>query len=123
MSHSKTIWDVHQATAGKYSVQLVDQDDAALDSTVLETLTLTLYDTKTLTIINSRHTQNVLNANQVAIDCEGLLVWHWVALDMPMISTTKDEEIHTALFTFVWGSGAYKAYHEVSFRVHRMVVP
>ncbi len=105
MSPSRAIIDVHQDTSGKYSAQLVDQNLAALDSTIVESITLTLYDTKTEDIINSRDAQDVLNTNQVTIDCDGTLVWDWTSLDMPLLSTTKDQELHTALFTIVWNGG------------------
>lgn len=123
MSHSRPIYDVHQDTSGKYTAKLVDESSVAIDSTVLESMTLTLYDSATEDIINSRDGQDVLNTNNATLDCEGNLVWSWTTADMPRLHETKPSEIHTALFTLVWNGGLNKMYHEVSFRVNAVNIP
>ncbi len=123
MSHTRRIYDVHQDTSGKYSVTLADENKIALSNTVLETLTLTLYNATTLDIINNRDGQDVLNTNGVTVDCDGVLEWSWDADDMPLQTTTKENEIHTALFTAGWGAGLKQAYIEASFRIHKVTIP
>jgi hypothetical protein len=66
---------------------------------VFETLTLTLRDASTGTVINSRDVQNVLNTNGVTLDDDGLLIWSATSADTPIItSTKKGNELHIATF-------------------------
>ena len=123
MSHTRTVFDVHQDMSGKYSARLVDENNAAIDITVVESLELTLYDSTTDEIINNREDQNVLNLNGVTLDCDGTLTWLWEALDMPRLHTTKAAETHIALFRVVWGSGVKQLLHDVAFRVNKVNIP
>ena len=114
------IFDVDQSTTGKWVGVIEDEAGTAVSSAVINTATLTLYDTATDTILNNRTAQNVKNTNQVVIDTSGNITWSWLPADMTMTSTTKQKELHTALFTIVFNGSADKILHEVSFRVHRV---
>lgn len=123
MAITNRVFDVNQDNSGKYVAKLVDENGDALSYEVLDTLQLTLYDSKTEDIINSRDEQNVLNTNDVTLDCEGNLVWVWTPEDMPKILTKPDPEVHIALWRAVWNSGESQILHEVKFRVHGINVP
>lgn len=115
------IFDVIQDTSGKYSATLLDEEGVGVDAADLDTVTLTLYDTATEDIVNEREEQNILNTNQVEIDTLGNLEWNWLPEDMPLLNEiSRTPEVHTALFTFIWNSGASQLLHEVSFRINRV---
>ncbi len=102
-----------------YSCILKDQNSEVIDSGDLTTLTLTLYDFISGTIINSRSKQDILNKNNVTIDGNGLLTWDMVVADNAIMGTSVlvgGLEQHVALFEYTWGvAKAWK--HEVKFDV------
>lgn len=109
----------HQNTKARYTGQIVDELGAGIDAASLTTLTLTLYDLVSNTIINGRNAQNILNANNVTVDASGNLVWSVQPSDNPIYSSTPVEnELHIALFQWTWGvAGVNKGNHEVGIRV------
>src|SRR5215831_3311190 len=52
-----------EGTTGLYSFVLVDENGVAIDPIFLTTLTLTLYDADSLTIVNGRNHQDIHNVN------------------------------------------------------------
>lgn len=114
------VFDVVQENSGKYVAKLVKEDGEALDVEEITTATLTLWDSKSEAIINNRDEQNVLNLNNVSLDCAGNLVWQWTPLDMPKLSTKPDPEIHYALWIITWNGGDSQIKHDVAFRVHKV---
>lgn len=113
--------------SGTYTARLVDENGAGVGSSILSSLTLTLYDLSTAsrTIINSRSTQSVLNVNQVSIDVAGNLAWTWLPADMAFVNPNRATEEHVALFTAKWTDGSgnpREANHEVHFQVARVVL-
>lgn len=117
------IFDVSQDCSGKYSFTVVGADNVAVPDTDIDQLLLTLYDTTDETIINGRDQQNVLNANDVTMDCAGNVEWSYGPLDMPRLHDTRTPEKHTALFKIVWNSGNSQILHEVSFRIQKITIP
>lgn len=107
--------------SGIYTARLKDETGTALGSSLLNSLTLTLYDKVSGDILNSRSAQNVLNANQVTVDTAGLLTWYWLPTDMVLIDDTKLTETHIAIFEVKWtdsGSRLRQLNHEVVFTVN-----
>lgn len=107
--------------SGIYTAKLLDESGNALGSSALTSLTLTLYDKVSTNIINSRTSQNILNANQVTLDAYGKLTWYWLPLDMILVDTTKLTETHIALFEAKWldtDSRLRQLNHEVIFVVN-----
>jgi hypothetical protein len=114
------IFDVVQETTGKYTATIVDEDGNGISSADITTAVMTLYDTQTEDIINTRDAQDILNANGVTIDTSGNLEWIWDPEDMPILHSVRKPEVHTALIKITWDSGAKQLYHEVSFRVNKV---
>ena len=95
--------------------------DSTISSANLSSLTLTLYDKCTGTILNSRENQNVLNANNCTVDVNGLFTWNIQADDNQIVSTTLDAgeyEEHVGLLTWVWSSGQGR--EEILLRVQQL---
>jgi hypothetical protein len=84
---------------------LTDEAGAAVPAAQLTTLTLTLYDKVTGSIINGRNAQNVLNANGVTVSAAGALAWTMDPLDNPIVTAGSSKERHVALFKWTYGAG------------------
>lgn len=106
---------VTEKASAVYTGKLVDQTGAAVSGSVLNTLTLTLYDKLTGTSINGRNAQNVLNQNDVTVDDSGVITWTLQPADNAIVNTTLPSsystdsdghylEKHVALFQATWGS-------------------
>lgn len=99
---------------GLYSGTLTKEDgETPIPGASLVSLTLTLMDLATGTIINGRDAQNVLNANGVTVDTvgsTGAISWLIKPEDSPFLRKNPpprdgDEEKHLAIFTWTWSSG------------------
>ena len=105
---------INELSTGRYTATVLDESGGF---PVLDTLTLTLYDLLTGTIINSRNSQNVLNTNNVSYNsATGLLTWDMQPLDNPIINNALEREVHVAEFKATY-SGGKTARHKVSFTV------
>ena len=91
---------------GKFTGTLRDEDGTALASGSLATLTLTLRDAASGSIVNARNAQNVLNANDVAVDGAGVLTWAIKALDTTLLVADLRAEEHIAIFAWTYAGGA-----------------
>jgi hypothetical protein len=101
-----------------YTATLQDEAETPIPVGQLTTLTLTLYDATTGTILNSRNAQNILNTNNVTVHAtNGLLTWTVQPADLAMVTTNMAQELHIALFSWTWASGTKVGYHEVRFLV------
>lgn len=93
----------------KLSFTLRDEDNATITLSAVGTFTLTLYnksDSRSqyyLATINNRNTQDVLNANNVAISSTGTIVWSMQYDDNEILDSDEQEELHIALFNFYYG--------------------
>lgn len=103
-----------------YQATLRDELGAVIPAASLTTLTLTLTNKSDNSLINARNAQNVLNANGVTIDSAGNLVWTGTPLDNPIINTSRQNEIHVALFQYTWNSGTKGAPHAVELNCVRV---
>lgn len=114
-------FSVLENTTNIYTANLVDETGAGITLTVLKTLTLSLYDAKTLTTINSRTSQDVLNKNDVAVSSSGGLTWTMEPLDNAVVDETQPLELHMGLFGWQWGGASSSAWkvgrHQVGFSV------
>lgn len=100
--------DVLEQTTPTYKGLVTDGQGNALPAASLATLTLSLYDIEssgTIVYINGRHSQNVLNANNVTVDTNGNLVWSIQVADTTLQEVLVQER-HYALFTWTWVSAA-----------------
>ena len=119
------VYEVREKTTPKYTATITDDNGNALPAASLTTLTLTLYRidaTGATQIINSRNAQNVLNANNVTIDANGLLTWAVQILDTTLGDATLPFERHIALWTWTWQAGAKTGRHEVILNIQNLVL-
>lgn len=107
---------INEATTGRYTATMYDETGTVIDGTALTTLTLTLYDKATGTIINSRNAQDVNGTNGVALTATGGLTWTIAYADTAMVGT-KEIERHVGVFVGTWSSGTKKFVHEVEMDV------
>jgi len=110
------IGELNEQTTGRYTATMRDETGATIDGTAMTTLTLTLYDKRTGSIINSRNAQNVKNANGVAVTAAGVLTWTISTSDSVMVGR-QDRERHVALFIGTWDTGTKKFTHPVEMDV------
>lgn len=94
-----------ERSSGSVTATLTDEAGAAVTLAAMTSLTLTLFESSTRTILNSRKAQNVLNANNVTMHAtSGLVTWAVQPDDMAIV--TGRDEIHFAYFTAKWSGGA-----------------
>lgn len=121
VASTETFGPLNEATSGQYTATIRDETAAVLPLSLITAATLTLYaPTSPVTVINSRSAQDVLNANGVTIDEDGLLTWMITPADTAISDATLDTERHVALFHFTWG-GDKGAWHEVVLIVRNLV--
>lgn len=102
-------FEAKEQNSARYTAVIKDEAGAAVSVDSLVTLTLTLYDQDTETILNDREDQDVLNANGVTVDINGALVWLLEPEDNEIVNDGKRYEDHVALFEFTYGAGGAKA--------------
>lgn len=96
--------DVLEQTTPVYTATITDETGMPLPASSLSTLTLSLYVIRadgTITYINSRQSQNVLNANNVTVDSNGLVTWAIQVADTTLIDALPFER-HLALWSWTW---------------------
>lgn len=114
-----------EGTGAKYTATLQDADDVVIPLGNLTTITLTLYDFATGTIINSREDVDVKNANDVTIHAtSGLLTWLIQEEDNLIVTPANypegSEEKHIALFEFVYVGDGTPGKHEAILMVENL---
>lgn len=110
---------IDEKTTARYQATVADETGAAIPAASLTTLKVTLYDQSTGNIINSRNSQNILNANGATVDSAGLLTWTLTPADTAIVGD-KTLELKTALFEYTFASGAKTDRHEVVFAVRNL---
>lgn len=88
-------------------------------NSVLLTLTLTLYEARSGTVINSCTARDILNANGGTVSSAGALSIRLDAADMACLRTTESE-LHVALIEWTWGSPLKTGRHEIAFVVKNL---
>lgn len=111
---------INERTSGLYTATLTDPAGAVIQGSLLEALTLTLYDEATGTVINGRDAQSVLGVNGGAVSDAGVLTWTVAPADNAVVTAGVGHEKHVALFHAVWYNGAREAYHDAEIYVKRM---
>lgn len=124
---------LNEGTSALYLATLKDETGAVLNGTALDSLTLTVHDTKTLQIVNSRNAQDVLNKNGVAVyaTLQSLIIdgvtktynlsWTISPLDNVMLGSAKTEN-RTALFVAKWASGAKACTHKLTWTITNLAL-
>jgi hypothetical protein len=112
------IQSVTEHSTASYSCTLLDHTNQPIPGPALSSLTLTLYDRVSDAVLNGRDNQDVLNANDVTVDGNGVLTWLLQPADTAMHDSTLGSEVHVALFTITWPGGHF--HHEVSFHIQNL---
>ena len=103
-------FDIHERETGTYTATVTGNDGVTpVPGASLASITLTLYAiiaAGTVSFINSRDHQNVLNLNNVTIDGNGLLTWAIQVADTTLVEAALPFERHIALFEWVTATGA-----------------
>ncbi len=94
---------VNELTTARYQTTLLDEAGDGILSGSFVSLSLTLYNLETGAVINSRNSQNVLNANNVTISGSGLLTWTLQPNDNSIIGSEKTEH-HKAMFEGIYST-------------------
>lgn len=114
-------YTVPERTTQRYTATIKDELGAAVPAASLLTLTLTLHDVQTGTLLGGRPAQqNVKNANNVTVDSAGNLVWLIQPADNAIVTDTLLHEQHIALFEFTYtdsGGNSARGQHEVQLTV------
>lgn len=108
---------VGERTSAQLTLQLTDQDDVELLAGDLSTVTLTLYEKRSGTILNSRNGVSIFNNNGGAISSAGVLTLVLSNADNALLSQAAKEEQHVALIRWTWLSGQRSGWKEISFPV------
>lgn len=118
---------IKERQTGAYSFTLVDENDAGINMNTILTMTLTYYDKETLTIINNRQDQNVLNNNNVTVNTVisptlvTTVTWSFRPEDTIVVDNRHELETHVALFQWTWGSNpVLHAAHEMEFQIENL---
>jgi hypothetical protein len=103
----KTI-NVDETGSVFYQWKLIDENRQPVPLASLDSLTLTLYDVGTDTIINSRDAMDILNTHNGTFASEtGIGTMSFTPLDTVIVGTVADgdTEEHIALFEAIWNDG------------------
>lgn len=85
---------------GRMTGTLKDAAGVVIPKTSVSTITLTLTDAGSGSVVNSRNAQNALDANGCTLDAtSGAFAWTIAAADTTLVDATADAEEHTADFT------------------------
>ena len=115
--------DVQERTSGAYEATLLDEDDAAIAAASIDSITLTLIETRSGDVVNSRSAQSVLNANGGTMHAtSGLFRWEWEPEDTAILGSTPNSDIerHLATITVTWDSGTKQQHREVLLRIKNL---
>lgn len=103
---------LNEGSTAIYQVNLLDENETPIPASGIDSLTLHFYELESgeNTIINGRDQQNVLNANDVTVDENGLLTWNIQPEDGEILGFSENEfEVHRAEFDCVFNGGAGRA--------------
>ena len=118
MGFKSTLNDIiPEKSSAKIKATLKDEDGVVIPSATLQTLTLTLYDLITETIINSRDAVDALNANNVTLHATSGLLTYSMQPDDNQIIGTVSEEVHIILFQGIWSAGTRAVRHQIQVTV------
>lgn len=92
-----------ERSSGRLSGRLVDEVGVAVPTPL--TMTATLYDRDTGTVINGRNDQNILGVNGGSVDGSGNFVFHLSPADNVIVNTENAYEMHHLLLKWTYNNG------------------
>jgi len=94
---------IYEESSAVFSGEVVDEDGELVTS--LDTLKVTIFDKKTLNIINGRDQQSILNENGGTFSA-GDLSFVLSRLDTVVYDQTREYEDHIVRFDFTYNEGS-----------------
>ncbi len=106
MSHEKIIVEHYsEKSTPKITGVIRDTGGIALPGSLINTLTLTLYDELTDSLLGGRSAQqNILGINGGSVGEDGLLSLQLTASDMTIQTPSRVREVHVALIEWVYNT-------------------
>jgi hypothetical protein len=98
--------EIEEQSTARYRGTLKDQDGVAVPGSSLTTLTLTLYDEWTETVVNGRDLQDVLGNHNVSVGVDGVLEWLIQPADTTLVTPGR-RAWHRGVFHYTWPTGAW----------------
>lgn len=108
---------IGERTTCTIALQLTDAADNDLELDDISTVTLTLYERTTGSVLNGRSGDDIKNAGGGTIDASGALSLELSDDDNALLSQDSVSEWHVALITWTWASGTKTGRKEVAFQV------
>lgn len=112
-SRSRQIHALDEETSATVGFTVRDELGNRVPAAAFTSATLTLYDERSGTVLNSRDHVTILNANNVTIGAplDGDVRWSVQPADGVIQNDQLSVERHVALFEFFWPTGTFR--HEV----------
>lgn len=107
---------VYETKTGEISGTLKDQDGAVFTP---DTITFSLYDLETKSVINSRSSVSLTPVATYHNATTGKVTFNLTAADNAFVTAGNREEVHIARFEFSWLTGARTSMHEIPFVVRQ----
>lgn len=100
---------IPERTSRRINFTIVDEDGVGIPEASVDTITVTLFEERELTIINSRDDVDIKNANGGELDRggeDGVGGWTMDPEDNPIVRTaSQQEEYHIVLFEWTYSAG------------------
>lgn len=112
-----------EKTTGRIRTYLEDEAGDPIPSADLVTLTLSVWEKKSGTTVNSRSAQSVLNTNNVTVHAtSGLVTWSVQTGDTTLVDTTIPENgIQEFCFLYSWTTSSETGRHLDSYFVQQLL--
>ncbi len=119
MSHDTIITEHYaEKSTPKITAVIKDEDGIVIPGGSLNTLTLTLYDKATDTLLGSRSAQqDILEVNGGSVDGSGNFALQLTAADMAIVTDAVRVETHIALIEWTYNSGLLGNKKNIIFKV------
>ena len=113
--------EVNEQSSLVYTATLTDEDDAPIASASVTSIRMTLIETVSGDVVNSRSAQSVFNANNCTMHAtSGLFTWSIQPEDTEIIGDGADGyETHLATVTVAWGSNK-KMHREILLKIRNL---
>lgn len=94
---------------------IADMNGNAIGSALMTTMTLSIYDTKTDSIVNSVQDVNILNTGRGQLDSVGNLQVTLTTADTAMLVSTDTFEIRSLVVKWTHNGGAFNNVQQINF--------
>jgi hypothetical protein len=121
MSHLPDV-TINERSSAQYTSTLLDETGDPVAAVSLEHIYLSLRDVATGEYINGREDVDVLGGGSgVTVHAtSGLLTWDLEPDDNAIVTPTRNDEMHEAVFNVVWDSGQKAITHRVLIKVKNL---